>query len=80
MKLTFVERKPNYNFITTKKSNIQGLSLWYNDCPFESKKKGLERYDNNIRYCVYIYIYIYIYIYGSINKHKNEYSKGVVTD
>ena len=29
---------------------------------------------------VYIYIYIYIYICGSINKHKNEYSKGVVTD
>ena len=60
MKLTFMERKPNYNFIATKKSNIQGLSLWYNDCPFESKKKGLERYDNNIQYCVYIYIYIYM--------------------
>ena len=27
-----------------------------------------------------VYIYIYINIYGSINKHKNEYSKGVGTD
>ena len=72
------KKKTSYKFITTKKSNIQGLSLWCNDCPFESKTKGLERYDNNIQYC--IYIYIYINIYGSINKHKNEYSKGVGTD
>ena len=74
------KKKTSYKFIATKKSNIQGLSLWCNDCPFERKTKGLERYDNNIQYCIYIYIYIYINIYGSINKHKNEYSKGVGTD